>query len=289
MATIDTASQVSRVRAPTPEGARRTVSQVRTHSTPGRASRAGSRRIPAPALRGAGVLIAVVALTIPAYLTLHDAPTTSGVIAGATAYGVAALLSGVLAASTWRLMRAHALSSALAGVIALLAAAALQLYAALTLTWDGEVILSRVEVPLAAAQMLLGLHLIVMAVATVRLRSAPVFPAGLGLSGIAVLVAVFPPTWYPEMGDALLALSLGQLTLMAWFLTHRFGSQAPEPSPRKLVRRAHHGASEYTPRRPTVTTPEVIPTERHRANARAATRLSALPPDRYPQADIVAR
>lgn len=122
-------------------------------------------------------------------------------------------------------MRARALSLALVGVLALLAAAALQLYAALTLIWEGEVILSQVEFPLAAAQTLLGLHLLVMAVATLRLRSAPMFPAGLGLSGLAVLVAVFPPTWYPQTADALLALTIGQLTLMVWFLTHRFGSR----------------------------------------------------------------
>lgn len=197
------------------------AAQVRSDPTPGRASRAVSRRIPAPALRGAAVLIAVIALTIPAHFTLHGGPTTSGVIAAATAYGVAALLSGVLAAAIWRLLRAPALSSALTGTVAVLAAAALQLYAALTLIWEGHVTAAQVEVPLAAAQACFGLHLIAMAVATARVRSAPVVPAGLALSGLAVLVAVFPPTWYPQMAHALMALTIGQLTLTAWLLTHR--------------------------------------------------------------------
>lgn len=185
-------------------------------------TRALTRARPAPALRGAAALVAVVALTIPAHFTLSDDPSVSGVIAGATAYGAAALLSIVLAAAIWRLTRARALSPALVGVLAIITAAALQLYAALTLIWQGEVTVAAVEVPLAAAQTMLGLHLVVMAVATIRLRSAPVFPAALAVSGLAVLVAVFPPTWYPQTADALAALTIGQLTLATWFLTHAF-------------------------------------------------------------------
>lgn len=186
----------------------------------------GRPRSLAPARRGAAALVAVIALTIPAHFTLADDPSASGVIAAATAYGAAALLSLVLAAAIWRLMRARAMSPALVGVVAVLVAAALQLYAALTLIWAGETTPTQVEVPLAAAQTMLGLHLVVMALATSRLRSAPVFPAALAVSGLAVLVAVFPPTWYPQTADALVALTIGQLILATWFLTHRFTGKA---------------------------------------------------------------
>ena len=206
------------------------TSRVRSHHPTSARDRAARRpRTPAPAVRAAAVLFAVIALTIPAHFTLRDDPAVSGVIAAATAYGAAALLSIVLAAAIWRVMRAHALSPALAGVLAVFTASALPLYAALTLIWEREVGPSHVEVPLAAAQTLLGVHLVLMAVATARLRSAPVFPAALALSGFAVLVAVFPPTWYPQTADALMALTAGQLTLATWFLTHRF---APKPQMR---------------------------------------------------------
>ena len=199
----------------------------------------GRPRILAPARRGAAALVAVIALTIPAHLTLADEPSVSGVIAAATAYGAAALLSLVLAAAIWRLMRAHAMSPALVGVGAVFVAAALQLYAALTLIWAGEAIPGQVEVPLAAAQTMLGLHLVVMAVAAGRLRSAPVVPAALAVSGLAVLVAVFPPTWYPQTADALVALTVGQLVLATWFLTHPFAGKAPVRSGSSPVATRH--------------------------------------------------
>lgn len=180
----------------------------------------GLRRTTAAALRGAGAVTAVVAHTIPAHFTLHSDPSASGVIAAATAYGAAAILSVVLAASIWRLLRARALTSALTGSLALLVASALQLYASLTLIWQGDQALAQVDVLLATAQMLLGVHLVAAAAGAIRLRSTPLVPAGLGLSGLAVLAAVFPPTWYPQTSDALLPMAVGQLTFVIWFLTH---------------------------------------------------------------------
>lgn len=171
------------------------------------------------AARGALSLLAVIALTVPAHLSLQGQVTESATIAAATGFAAASLLSLVAAASIWHLARARAAHSAIASVITLTIASLLHLYASLTLLWHGTTALADFREQSATAFAVLGIHLLATAVLTMRLRVAPVATAALLLTGVGTLAAVFPPGWHPMTTDALVTLSAGQAVLIGWMGT----------------------------------------------------------------------
>lgn len=186
-------------------------------SIPTRTARAhGMSRRHTVAARGALSLVAVVTLTIPAHLSLQGQVSESTAISAGTAYGMASLLSLVVAASIWRLGRSRAPHAALVSVGTLTVASLLNLYAALTLLWTGASGVADFHAVIATGLAVLGLHLLTTAVLAARLTVAPAVTAILVLTGLSTLAAVFPPGWYPRTSDALLALTLGQVALIGW-------------------------------------------------------------------------
>lgn len=168
--------------------------------------------------RGAALLAGVVALTGPAYLTLIGTPDESGVIAGATALSAAAMLSLVVAWTIWRLAHTYA---PVGGVIAagtLAAAATTQLYASLTLLWNGTAALPTFFEGYALVLALTGVHLAFLALLVHLLDGPAVVLVGVILAAAAVLAAVFPPGWHPQTSDALIAVTVGQALTAGWML-----------------------------------------------------------------------
>lgn len=118
----------------------------------------------------------MAALALPAHLTLRDAPTTSGVIAAATAFGVAALLNLVLASAIWRLLRGQLPWLGLAGTLSLIAASTTALYASLALIWHGTPFLASFAdlLGIAATFTAMGLLAALAGVTATRVTSARV-------------------------------------------------------------------------------------------------------------------
>ena len=102
-----------------------------------RRTRSRATRTRAAARRGLLALLAVVALTVPAHLTLAGTPGESGVIAGATALGVAAQLNLVVAWSMWGIAKTRQPIAGLVAALTLSLASLAQLYASLALLVSG--------------------------------------------------------------------------------------------------------------------------------------------------------
>ena len=181
-------------------------------------TRSARTRSASVALRGAVTIAGVIALTVPAFHTLRSAPGESGVIAAATAFGTAGLLSLVVAWTIWQLARTRA---PIAGVVSggtLALAATTQVYASLTLLWNGTSsiawFLDRYALVLAIG----GVHLACLALTVYLLDGPTVLMVGLVLTSAAALAAVFPPGWYPQTSDAVISVTLGLLAAGGWML-----------------------------------------------------------------------
>ncbi|HHU08940.1 MAG TPA: hypothetical protein GXZ60_02820 [Intrasporangiaceae bacterium] len=191
--------------------------------TPNRTTRAR-----AAARRGAAALAGAMFLTVPAQLTLVNATTGSAVIAGATALGMAALLSFVVVGSIWTLTSAYqplvgGLAAAGLGI-----GSAVQLYAVLALLPTGTSGVSGFVSTWAVALMVFGLHLMLLSATLLLRRSPGLLAAGVGIAGVAVTAAVLPPGWFPQTTDAVLALVAGQALLLGWLAV--LGFRSPRPS-----------------------------------------------------------
>ena len=185
------------------------------------------------AVRGILSQVAVVVLTIPAYISLQSQATESAVIAAGTAFGIASLLNLVVAGSIWALARSEAPRAGIAAVVPIAAASLLQLYAALTLLWHGTSGVGEFWSQSATVLAVLGAGMLVVALVTAHLKAAAVLTAALVLSGLRTLAAVFPPGWYPRTSDAMAALALGQIAIIGWMAIRARVTVSPtgDPSP----------------------------------------------------------
>ena len=176
-------------------------------------------------------LLAVTVASLLAAALLARAEEAPMRVAVAAAFAVVAVLDVAVGAGLYRLLHRRAHSSAYAALVSRAGYAVLLGASAGRLAWPGGGGVERFRADWSLALLVLGVHLLVTALALTTSRTVPAaIVAATALAGVAAVLAESLGRWTGLEGrPALVPLALGQLVLMAWLL--RVAHRAPVASP----------------------------------------------------------